>query len=232
MGYIIVFEGTDGSGKQVQSTKLFERLQKEGFNVIKHSFPTYESPTSTLVKMYLNGELCKEAKDLDAYKTSVLFSVDRLCTYQMKLKEFYEQGGIIVLDRYVQSNMLHQGGKIANLEERQKFIKWLEEFEFGYLGLPKPNQTIFLDMPPKFSQMLASSRKELKDQGEKDIQEQSSQHIIDSYNAGKQVANEQKWSVINCVKDEQIRTIEDIHSEVYKTIISNLNAYLVDIRKK
>lgn len=220
MGYIIVFEGTDGSGKQVQSTKLFERLQAEGVNVMKHSFPSYDSPSSTLVKMYLNGELCEHAEDFDAYKTSVLFSVDRLCTYQTELKDFYEQGGVIILDRYVESNMFHQGGKIKDLAEREKFIHWLEDFEFGTLGLPRPNQIVFLNMPPKYSQMLASARKELKVQTEKDIQEQSSTHIMDSYNAGLQVAQSRAWDIINCVDNDTIRTIDDIHNEIYACVIS------------
>lgn len=222
MGYIIVFEGTDGSGKQVQSTKLFERLQAEGVKVMKHSFPSYESQSSTLVKMYLGGELCERAEDLDAYKTSVLFSVDRLCTYQTKLKNFYEQGGVIILDRYVESNMFHQGGKIKDLAEREKFIKWLENFEFDTLGLPRPNQLIFLNMPPKYSQMLARARGELKVQAEKDIQEQSSTHIMDSYDAGLQVATAQNWDIVNCVTNDTIRTIDDIHEEIYTKVMNTL----------
>lgn len=218
MGYIIVIEGTDGSGKQTQSIKLYEKLKGDGHNVMRQSFPNYESNSSAPVKMYLGGELCKQASDMDAYQTSALFAVDRLCTYMKELKSHYEKGGIIILDRYTQSNMLHQAGKIKDLTERDKFLDWLDNFEFEELKLPRADKVIFLDVPPEVSMRLANERADLKAGTTKDIHEQDSSHIIDAYNSGKYVANKYNWDVISCVENGNLKTIDEIHNEIYKNI--------------
>jgi len=222
MGYIIVIEGTDGSGKQTQTAKLFEHLQQDGYKVVRQSFPNYPSPSSEPVKMYLSGELSKDASGLDAYQSSALYAVDRLCTYQKDLKTFYENGGIIVFDRYVESNMLHQAGKIHNTHERDKFLDWLNNFEFNELKLPRANQVIFLDVPPEVSIKLANARPDLKVGKSKDIHEQDPQHIFDAYNAGKYVANKYNWSVINCMDSQRLKSIEEISNEVYSTVMKNI----------
>lgn len=193
MGYIIVIEGTDGSGKQTQSTKLYERLKAEGIDVIKQSFPNYDSQSSAPVKMYLGGELCEQADELNAYQSSSLFAVDRLCTYQKDLKAHYEAGGVIILDRYTQSNMLHQACKIKDLQESEKFLAWLEDFEFNKLQLPKPNKVIFLDMPPKMSIKLAHERKDLKAGTTQDIHEKDARHLNQAYKTGKDIAEKYGW---------------------------------------
>ena len=218
MGYIIVIEGTDGSGKQTQANKLYERLRAEGANVIKQSFPNYESNSSATVKMYLGGELCEKAGDMDAYQTSALFAVDRLCTYMKDLKSHYEAGGIIILDRYTQSNMLHQAGKIHNSIERDKFLDWLSRFEFEELKLPRADKVVFLDVPPEVSIRLANERAGLKAGTKQDIHEQDSNHIIDAYNSGKYVANKYNWEIINCVENNAIKTIDIIHEQIYSAI--------------
>jgi len=218
MGYIIVIEGTDGSGKQTQSVKLYERLKADGYNVMRQSFPNYESDSSAPVKMYLGGELCKTASDLDAYQTSALFAVDRLCTYMKDLKAHYDAGGVIILDRYTQSNMLHQAGKIHNIAERDKFLDWLDRFEFEELRLPRADKVIFLDVPPEVSMRLAHEREGLKAGTTKDIHEQDSSHIIDAYNSGKYVANKYNWTVISCVENDNLKTIDQIHNGIMRTI--------------
>ena len=213
MGHIIVIEGTDGSGKQTQSVKLCERLKADGHNVIRQSFPNYESNSSAPVKMYLGGELCENASDMDAYQTSSLFAVDRLCTYMKDLKSHYDAGEIIILDRYTQSNMLHQAGKIKDLKERDKFLDWLDNFEFNQLKLPRANLVIFLDVPPEVSMRLAREREGLKAGTKQDIHEQDSNHLIDAYNSGKYVATKYGWAVIDCVENNNLKTIEQIHKE-------------------
>ena len=223
MGYIIVIEGTDGSGKQTQSVKLYERLKADGYNVKRQSFPNYESNSSAPVKMYLGGELCKQASDMDAYQTSSLFAVDRLCTYMKDLKAHYDAGGVIILDRYTQSNMLHQAGKIHNNVERDKFLDWLDKFEFEELKLPRADKVIFLDVPPEVSMRLASDREGLKAGTSKDIHEQDANHIIDAYNSGKYVAQKYNWNVIDCVKDSNLRTIEEISNQIFDIVISDLD---------
>lgn len=222
MGYIIVIEGTDGSGKQTQSIKLYERLKADGYNVMRQSFPNYESNSSAPVKMYLGGELCVKASDMDAKQTSALFAVDRLCTYMKDLKSHYEAGGVIILDRYTQSNMLHQAGKIKDLQERDKFLDWLDNFEFNELKLPRANKVIFLDVPPQVSIRLANERADLKAGTKQDIHEQDSLHLIDAYNSGKYVANKYNWDVVDCVKNNNLKTIDEIHNEIIKKIQINL----------
>jgi len=221
MGYIIVIEGTDGSGKQTQSIKLYERLKAHGYNVIRQSFPNYDSNSSAPVKMYLGGELCEKASDMDAYQTSALFAVDRLCTYMKELKAHYDAGGVIILDRYTQSNMLHQAGKIHDAIKRDKFLDWLNNFEFELLKLPRADKVIFLDVPPEVSMRLAREREGLKAGTSQDIHEQDSSHIIDAYNSGKYVANKYGWEVINCVENNNLKTINQIHKEILNKI--NLN---------
>lgn len=218
MGYIVVIEGTDGSGKQTQAAKLYEKLKAQGHNVIRQSFPNYDSQSSAPVKMYLGGELCDRADEMDAYQTSSLFAVDRLCTYMKDLKVHYEAGGIIILDRYTQSNMLHQAGKIKDIAQRDKYLDWLDNFEFNELKLPRADKVIFLDVPPEVSMRLARERGELKVGKTKDIHEQDSNHLIDAYNSGKYVAQKYDWDIIDCVSNGNIKSIEEIHELICQTI--------------
>ena len=216
-GKIIVVEGTDGSGKLTQSTKLFERLLDKYGNVKRLSFPQYESASSGPVKMYLGGELSEDAKDVSAKQASVLYAADRVCT-MLKLKEFYNNKGIIVLDRYVQSNMIHQAGKVQRVE-RSGFLDWLNDFEFVDLGLPKADIVFFLDMPVEKSMELAASRGVLKTGTKQDIHEKDPQHLIDAYNAGKYCAEKYGWLVIKCLDEKgKLRSIEDIHNEIYAKV--------------
>lgn len=222
MGYIVVIEGTDGCGKQTQTSKLHDRLVEMGYSVKRQSFPAYSSPSSGPVKMYLGGELGSNDMSLDAYQASSLYAVDRLCTYYKDLKDFYDAGGIILFDRYVSSNMLHQAGKISDLNERDKFLKWLDELEFDTLKLPRANKTIFLDVPVEISYKLASARAEQKSGEKKDIHELSPDHLQRSYEAGKYVADKYGWTVIPCTDGEQLRSIEDIHEDIFEAVSKEL----------
>lgn len=216
-GKIIVIEGTDGSGKATQAKLLFEFLKAKGEKAILQSFPNYESPSSGPVKLYLNGELGEHANDFTAYQSSVLFAVDRLCTMQ-KLNDFLENGGIVVLDRYVQSNMTHQAGKIANEKDRDAFLNWLNEFEFETLKLPKPDVVLFLDVPVEVSKCLANERKNLKAGTKKDIHENDKNHLENAYNAGKYVAKKFGWHVIPCTENGEIKSINEIHELIKKEL--------------
>lgn len=222
MGYIIVIEGTDGSGKRTQTEKLYNRLLSEGYNVRMQSFPNYDSPSASPVKMYLNGEFGSDDKSLDAYQASSLYAVDRLCTYNKDLKNFYENDGIIIFDRYVESNMLHQAGKIRDEVETDKFLDWLDELEFGTLKLPRANKVIFLDVPVEISMNLAKARGEYKSSTEKDIHESSEGHLLNAYNSGKFVSKKYNWEVIDCVYNGEIRAIDDIAEKIYSRVIEDL----------
>lgn len=222
MGYIIVIEGTDGCGKQTQAERLTKKLQELGYNAKKVSFPNYDSPSASPVKMYLGGEFGNSDKSLDAYQASVLFSVDRLCTFQKDLKDFYENDGIIIFDRYVQSNMLHQAGKLSSLSEINDYCEWLDNLEFDVLKLPRANRVIFLDVPVEISIELAHSREGLKAQTSKDIHEQNPDHLLHAYSCGKYMIEKFGWDRIDCVVGNKMRTIEDIGNEIFDIVKSDL----------
>ncbi len=219
MGKLFVIDGTDGSGKQTQFERLKEQLTKEGIEYKVVSFPNYKSPSSSLVKMYLSGEFGKEAKKVSPYIASTFFASDRYATFQLEYKEYYEKGGIILADRYTTANMVHQAGKIEGKEERNKFLDWLWDFEFNLYGLPVPTEVFFLNMPVEKSLELIKNR-ENKFTGnmKKDIHESDKIHLIDSYHSAIEVAKKYKWYEIKCVENNELRSIQDIHEEIYKEV--------------
>lgn len=224
MGKLFVIDGTDGSGKQTQSAMLKKRFDEEGINYMQVSFPNYDSPSSSLVKMYLSGDFGEHPEDVSAYIASTFYAADRYATYKTKLEKFYETGGIIIADRYTTSNMIHQAGKIKDKSERKKFIEWLFDLEFNLYKIPMPDKVFFLNMPPKDSLNLIKTREnKFTKNAQKDIHEKDAQHILDSYNAACELSKEYNWNEINCIKDGEIRSIEDIHEEIYEIIKKELN---------
>lgn len=220
MGKLFVIDGTDGSGKQTQFKKLKERFDKEGIEYKTVSFPNYDSPSSSLVKMYLSGEFGQNPKEVSPYIASTFYAVDRYATYRKDLEEYYNNGGIILADRYTTANMVHQTGKIKDKEEREKFLDWLWDFEFNLYGLPVPTKSFFLNMPPDYAMKLMKNREnKFTHQQEKDIHERDKNHIIDAYNAACDLVEKYNWYEVKCVKEDKIRTIEDIHEEIYGEII-------------
>ena len=157
-GKLFVIDGTDGSGKQTQMQKLKERFEKEGIDYRAVSFPNYDSPSSSLVKMYLNGDFGKDAQSISPYIASTFYAADRYATFKTGYEEYYNNGGIILADRYTTANMVHQAGKIKDDAERAKFLDWLWNFEFNLYGLPVPTEVIFLNMPLEYSQKLMQNR--------------------------------------------------------------------------
>ncbi len=217
MRKLFVIDGTDGSGKQTQFEKLKERLKKEGIEYKVVSFPNYDSPSSSLVKMYLSGEFGKDAKKISPYIASTFYAADRYATFQKEYKEYYEKGGIILADRYTTANMVHQAGKIENREERKKFLDWLWNFEFNLYGLPIPTEVFFLNMPVEKSLELIKNREnKFTHDSKKDIHESDQNHLMDAYHAACEVAKEYHWCEIQCVRNDEIRSIEDIHEEIYQ----------------
>lgn len=219
MGKIFVIEGTDGSGKQTQMTKLKERLDKENIEYVEAAFPNYDSPSSSLVKMYLSGEFGEDCTKISPYIASTFYAADRYATYKKVLEKPYNEGKIILLDRYTTANMVHQAGKIKDKNERQKFLDWLWNFEFNLYGLPVPTKTIFLNMPPEDSLQLMKNREnKFTHNDKKDIHEKNPNHIKDSYEAACELVKKYDWYEVKCVKDGKIRSIEDIHEEIYNEI--------------
>lgn len=219
MGKLFVIDGTDGSGKQTQLEQLEKRLIKENIEYKKVSFPNYDSPSSALVKMYLSGEFGENAKDVSPYIASTFYAADRYATYKTKLEDYYNNGGIILADRYTTANMVHQAGKIKDKQEREKFLNWLWDFEFNLYKLPVPTKVFFLNMPPEYAFELMKNREnKFTHEAQKDIHERDKNHIVDSYNAACDVAQKYNWVTIDCIKDDKIRTIEEIHEDIFKQI--------------
>lgn len=221
-GKLIVIEsGSDASGKATQTKILFERLLKEKYNVKNIEYPNYKSESSALVKMYLNGDFGDNPEDVNAYVASTFYTVDRFASYKTEWKKFYEEGGIIIADRYTTSNMVHQASKINDEVERDKFLDWLCNFEYNIFKLPKPDCVIFLDMPPKYSKMLLEQREsKFIGKQKKDIHENNYDYLVNSYNNALYIANKYNWNKINCVKDGVIKTVDEIHEDIYKLVIN------------
>ena len=220
MGKLIAIDGVDASGKQTHTQMLFDRLIKEGYKVKRISFPAYESPSSELVKMYLSGAFGNNPEDVNAYAASSFFAADRFASFRTDWGEFYKNPDtVIIADRYVSSNMIHQASKIDNDEEKNKFLKWLCELEFDIYEIPKPDMTFFLDMPVEYAQMLMSSRENKFDKNaEKDIHESNRHYLCKSYENACQIAKMFNWNRILCVADGKIRTIDEINDEIYNSV--------------
>ena len=217
-GTLFVIEGVDGSGKATQTDLLYQALQKQDKPVRKVSFPNYDSPSSSLIKMYLNGEFGSDPQSVNAFATSVFFAVDRFAPFRKDWQPFYENGGIIIADRYVTSNLVHQAGKIAEAPEKERYIHWLSDLEYNIFGLPRPDCVIFLDMPPAYSLRLRQQRNELKQGLAQDIHEADQHYLQQAYENAAAIAQQQQWHRIRCVTDSQIRSMEDIHTEIMTLI--------------
>ena len=193
--------------------------EKEKIEYKSVSFHNYESNRSELVKIYLSGELAENPKEISPYIASTFYAADRYVTFKREYEKYYNNGGIILADRYTTSNMVHQAGKIEDAEERKKFLDWLWDFEFNLYGLPVPTQIIFLNMPTEYAIKLMKNRKnKFTNEEKKDIHERNLEHLKDAYNEALKVSKKYNWYEIKCIKDNRIRTIDDIHEEIFKEI--------------
>lgn len=219
MGKLIIIEGTDGSGKQTQTELIYKKLKELNLKIKKVSFPDYKSRSSELVKMYLAGEFGENANDVNPYAASVLYSVDRFASFKTKWEKFYNEGGIIISDRYTTSNMVHQASKIQENSEKEKYLNWLIDLEWNKIGLPTPDLVFFLDVPFEFSQKLMSEREnKITGEEEKDIHEKNKDYMQKSYNFSKELVQKYNWKLISCVKNEKLRSIDDINEEILSII--------------
>lgn len=219
MGKLIVIEGTDSSGKETQTKKLYERLANEVEKVRKISFPNYESPACEPVKMYLAGAFGDNALNVNPYPVSTMFAIDRYASYKMDWESFYNAGGIIVTDRYTTSNMVHQASKIENIDEKSKYLGWLEDLEYNKMGIPKPDLVIFLNMPTEMAVKLMEARKnKITGEEKKDIHEKDTSYLKKSYDNACDIAKKCNWQEIKCVENKRLKTIEEIGEEIYTLV--------------
>lgn len=215
-GKLIVIEGLDGSGKATQSKLLYETLSNQGKNVMKVSFPDYESDSSALVKMYLNGDFGTDPDAVNPYAASSFYAVDRFASYSKNWKEFYLNGGIVIADRYTTSNAIHQCAKLPE-NQWQNFIQWLFHYEYELLGIPVPYRTVYLRVDPDVSQELMTKRyngNELK----KDIHEANLDYLRRSRKAADFCAKSLGWEVIECIDNNAMRTINDISEDILSVL--------------
>lgn len=216
-GKLIVIEGLDGSGKATQAEMLYKELLDRNVSVRKISFPDYDSASSSLVKMYLNGEFGSHPDDVNAYAASSFYAVDRYASYKKDWKEFLDSGGTVIADRYTTSNAIHQCSKLPK-EKWDEYLNWLFVYEYQLLGIPEPTLTFYLHVDPEVSQQLMSKRYKGNEQ-KKDIHEKDIDYLKRSQDAASYCADKLKWSVIECCRDGTMQSIDEIHSDIMKGII-------------
>lgn len=219
-GKLIVLEGTDGSGKSTQFSLLCRRMEAEGRPFHRIVFPQYQEPSSALVRMYLGGEFGSSPSDVNPYAASTFYAVDRYAAWKKVWGRDYAAGKQILSDRYTTSNAVHQASKEPE-DRRQEFLKWLYDFEYDRLGLPRPDLTLYLDVPTDFTEQLLRHR-EQDTHTSADIHERNSAYLASCRRAGRAAAEYYGWTIISCTENGKMRSIEDIHEEIYRHVAACL----------
>lgn len=219
MSKLIVIEGTDCSGKETQANLLLERLKAEKRLIEKLSFPMYETPTGKIIggpylgKSHISeGWFPEGAVNVDPKVASLYYAADRKYNIS-KIESLLDQGYDVLLDRYIESNMAHQGGKLKTSKERLEMYRWLEILEYDLLKLPHPDLTIFLYMPYQYALELKKNRLEKPDQ-----HEMNEEHLINAERAFLELAELYNFKTINCIENNNIRSKENIHEEIYHLV--------------
>lgn len=216
MQKLIVIEGLDGSGKSTQVELLEENLKNEGLKYRKIKLPDYDSPSSTLVKMYLSGDFGKDASAVNAYAAGAFYAVDRYASFNLDWKKDYESQTLIIADRYATSNSIYQMEKIPR-EDWDTYLEWSYDFEYRKLGIPVPDAVIFLDMPVEVSQRLMTERYG-GDETEKDVHESDVTFLKNCRNSALYAAKKQGWHVIECSDGNEPYPIEYIQEKIIKIV--------------
>ncbi len=220
-GKLIVIDGTDGSGKKTQTELLVHRLISEGYQVEKIDFPQYGKKSAGPTEEYLSGNF-GTAAEVSPYQASVLYAVDRFSA-SFQIRKWLEEGKIVISDRYVSANMGHQAGKIDDLVERDRFLEWLEEFEYGLLKIPRPDVQIFLYLDPEISRNLALKVEKPNMDKTKDIHENDAEHMRKASEAFRYVAEKYGRIQISCAEQGEMKTREAIAQELYEQVLPMLS---------
>ena len=214
-GKLIVIDGLDGAGKSTQIDRVCDILSKE-YRVMKISFPDYQNDSSALVRMYLAGEFGSRPGDVNAYAASSFYAVDRYASYKQYWEKAYAEGAVILAARYTTSNAIHQMSKLPE-EEWESYLSWLSHYEYDQLGLPRPDQVIFLQMTEEASERLLQKRYS-GDESKKDLHEKDSQYLSSCRLSAEYAAKKDGWKLISCCEGEKILPVEQITEEIIKSI--------------
>lgn len=215
-GRFIVIEGLDGSGKATQTEILKTKLEEKGERVKKLTFPDYDNPSSALVKMYLGGEFGDNPDDVNAYAAAAFYTVDRIASYLKFWKEDYENGSVILADRYATSNIIYQMSKLPE-SEWDNYIGFQEDFEYNKIKVPKPDLVIYLDVEPDVSQKLMSKRYS-GDESKKDLHEKNVNFLLECRKSALYAAEKLGWKKISCTENGEMKPISKISEEILKVV--------------
>lgn len=216
MAKLIIIEGLDGSGKSTQTALLEKYLKTQGVSYKKIKLPDYDSPSSTLVKMYLGGEFGKNADAVNPYAAGAFYAVDRFASYKLGWEEDYQQGTLILADRYATSNSIYQMEKL-NESDWDEYLDWSADFEYNKIGIPKPDLVIYLDMPIEISQKLMTSRYN-GDEGKKDVHESDVAFLQSCRKSALYAAKKQGWAVIECSDGANPLSVDEIHNKIIEYV--------------
>ena len=214
----VVIDWLDGSGKGTQVNLVAENLKKLWKKVKVLDYPRYGEKSAFFVEKYLNWWY---GSDISAKQASIFYALDRFDD-SFNLREELKNYDYIISNRYVSANMIHQTGKIFDKEKRQEFLDWLEELEFEIMWIPKPDKVIFLNVSPTTSQELVlkkQKREYLKWWKKMDLHEEDKNHLTNAYNAAVEIVKKYNWTQIDCEKNWDMRSIEDINKEILNNII-------------
>ena len=215
-GKLIVFEGTDGSGKATQTALLCGELDRRGIPYRRLEFPRYSEDSSALIRLYLGGAFGSDPGDVNAYAAASFYAVDRYASYKQDWGAFYESGGLVIADRYTTSNAVHQASKLPE-GEREAFLDWLFDLEYRLLGLPEPDLVLYLDMPTEITEKMLRQREQAAGT-HADIHEQDEAYLKACRENARAIVRRCGWQVIDCAENGAPRTPEDIHNEVYRRV--------------
>lgn len=217
---LISIEGNDGTGKETQSKMLYDYFLENNIPSKLITFPNYDCESSALVKMYLNGRFGDSPNDVNPKAASIFYACDRYASYKIFWENDYKLGKIIVADRYTTSNIIHQASKIDDQEERNYFIEWLFDLEYGIFGIPKPDITIFLNMPYEFSKNLMKNRlNKFSGTHQKDIHESNEDYLAKNNQNTLDILEKLGWIKIDCINMfGELKSKDEIHTEIVEML--------------
>jgi len=219
-GTFIVIEGTDGSGKTEQFKRLVARLKKVGKKAATVDFPQYGKPSSYFVREYLNGRY-GGWREVGPYRASLFYALDRF-DISPRIRVTLGKGSVVVANRYLPSNMGHQGAKIKDPRERRRFFRWLYNLEYRILGIPRPNLTLVLHVPAAIAQRLVDGKgkREYVGGAKRDIHEADLQHLKLAEQTYLSMVRTfpRDFKLVECFEGNRLLSIGEIHERVWAIV--------------